>query len=272
MDGRYRGRAVPRPAGAAHGRRRRTRAIEDGATIEGPCFIDEGVARQGGRAHRPVLGDRPADAGRGGRRRSTAPSSGRTAASAARPPSATPSSAATATSAATSRVDGGAVLGDKTTLTDYTRDLTHEHQSQTSSRPTTSAASTRPRSTRTCARQIGRGFVAYLEARRDRRVARHARLVAGARRRVHRRRARAGRRRRRLRHARHRHDVLRRRRATTSTAARRSPRRTTPKQYNGIKMVRAEALPLSGDAGIGDIRDMIANDRAAAARGHAAAR
>jgi len=34
-----------------------------------------------------------------------------------------------------------------------------------------------------------------------------------------------------------------------------------PKQYNGIKMVRAEALPLSGDAGIGDIRDMIANDR-----------
>jgi phosphomannomutase len=34
-----------------------------------------------------------------------------------------------------------------------------------------------------------------------------------------------------------------------------------PGQYNGVKMVRAEALPLSGDAGIGDIRDMIANDR-----------
>jgi phosphomannomutase len=34
-----------------------------------------------------------------------------------------------------------------------------------------------------------------------------------------------------------------------------------PKQYNGVKMVRAEALPLSGDAGIGDIRDTIANDR-----------
>ena len=33
-----------------------------------------------------------------------------------------------------------------------------------------------------------------------------------------------------------------------------------PKQYNGIKMVRREALPLSGDAGINDIRDMIAND------------
>jgi phosphomannomutase len=34
-----------------------------------------------------------------------------------------------------------------------------------------------------------------------------------------------------------------------------------PKQYNGVKMVRAEALPLSGDAGIGDIRDMIAANR-----------
>jgi phosphomannomutase len=34
-----------------------------------------------------------------------------------------------------------------------------------------------------------------------------------------------------------------------------------PGRYNGVKMVRAEALPLSGDAGIGDIRNMIANDR-----------
>jgi phosphomannomutase len=33
-----------------------------------------------------------------------------------------------------------------------------------------------------------------------------------------------------------------------------------PGQYNGIKMVRKEALPLSGDAGIGDIRDMIARN------------
>lgn len=41
-----------------------------------------------------------------------------------------------------------------------------------------------------------------------------------------------------------------------------------PKQYNGLKMVRQEALPLSADAGIFDIRDMIASDRlpAAAAR------
>jgi phosphomannomutase len=34
-----------------------------------------------------------------------------------------------------------------------------------------------------------------------------------------------------------------------------------PKQYNGMKLVRREALPLSGDAGIGDIRDMIAGGR-----------
>jgi phosphomannomutase len=33
-----------------------------------------------------------------------------------------------------------------------------------------------------------------------------------------------------------------------------------PGKYNGIKMVRAEALPLSGDAGINEIRDMIATD------------
>ncbi len=34
-----------------------------------------------------------------------------------------------------------------------------------------------------------------------------------------------------------------------------------PKQYNGIKMVREGAAALSGDAGIGDIRDMIAGGR-----------
>ena len=34
-----------------------------------------------------------------------------------------------------------------------------------------------------------------------------------------------------------------------------------PGKYNGIKMVRSAALPLSGDAGIGDIRDMIDEDR-----------
>src|SRR6266849_5831377 len=34
-----------------------------------------------------------------------------------------------------------------------------------------------------------------------------------------------------------------------------------PKQYNGMKMVRQEAFPLSGDAGISDIRDAIVNNR-----------
>jgi phosphomannomutase len=41
-----------------------------------------------------------------------------------------------------------------------------------------------------------------------------------------------------------------------------------PKQYNGLKMVRKEALPLSGDAGIGDIRDMIAANRLPPAAAH----
>jgi phosphomannomutase len=34
-----------------------------------------------------------------------------------------------------------------------------------------------------------------------------------------------------------------------------------PKQYNGMKMVRQEAFPLSGEAGISDIREMIAASR-----------
>ena len=48
-----------------------------------------------------------------------------------------------------------------------------------------------------------------------------------------------------------------------------------PKQYNGMKMVRQEAFPLSGEAGISDIRDMIAADRLpppAARRGGVTAR
>src|ERR1700748_2550193 len=40
-----------------------------------------------------------------------------------------------------------------------------------------------------------------------------------------------------------------------------------PKQYNGMKMVRREAFPLSGDEGIGEIREMVvAGDRAPAPR------
>ena len=34
-----------------------------------------------------------------------------------------------------------------------------------------------------------------------------------------------------------------------------------PKQYNGMKLVRRQALPLSGDAGIAEIRDMVVGDR-----------
>jgi phosphomannomutase len=34
-----------------------------------------------------------------------------------------------------------------------------------------------------------------------------------------------------------------------------------PKQYNGMKLVRREAFPLSGDSGISDIRDLIAGDK-----------
>jgi phosphomannomutase len=45
-----------------------------------------------------------------------------------------------------------------------------------------------------------------------------------------------------------------------------------PGEYNGIKMVRAGALPLSGDAGIGDIRDMIVGDRLPSTAGRRGAR
>src|SRR5438552_3286462 len=48
-----------------------------------------------------------------------------------------------------------------------------------------------------------------------------------------------------------------------------------PKQYNGMKMVRQAAFPLSGEEGISDIRDMIAGNRlppAAAARGSVSTR
>ena len=110
-------------------------------------------------------------------------------------------SAATATSAATSVVDGAGRARRQDRHHRLQQSLMTMPSTRPSSRPTTSAASTRPRSTRTAARQIGRGFVAYLERQAHRRVARHARLVAVAGRGVHRRRARAGRRRRRLRHA-----------------------------------------------------------------------
>ena len=67
-----------------------------------PCFVDQRRADQGGRRHRPVLGDRPRRGDRRGRATSTTASSGRTRGSASTPSSTAPSSAATATSAATS--------------------------------------------------------------------------------------------------------------------------------------------------------------------------
>ena len=118
-------------------------------------------------------------------------------------------------------------------------------------------------------RQIGRGFVSYLKATRigvsrDMRVsspALAAAFIEGARE--------QGAIGHRLRHAAHRRALLRGRQRRPARAAPRSRRRTIPKQYNGIKMVRSEALPLSGDAGIGDIRDMIANDRLPPPAAHA---
>ena len=102
-----------------------------------------------------------------GARRSTARSSGRTAGSAARRSSARRSSAATATSAATPSIDTPVVLGDKTVITDYSRLMSRLHDiNPTSSRPTTSAGSIPRKSNEDAARQIGRGFVAYLEAKR----------------------------------------------------------------------------------------------------------
>jgi phosphomannomutase len=40
-----------------------------------------------------------------------------------------------------------------------------------------------------------------------------------------------------------------------------------PKQYNGMKMVRQEAFPLSGEAGLTDIRDMISEGRVPGPKG-----
>ena len=123
---RHHGRPV---LGAARSRARRSASrwcrpdarIEDGATVEGPCFIDEGAIVKAGARIGPytVIGrqchieedariegsivwancrDRPRRASSGSR-----------------------SSAATATSAATSILDAGVVLGDKSAVTDYSR-------------------------------------------------------------------------------------------------------------------------------------------------------
>jgi NDP-sugar pyrophosphorylase family protein len=119
MDGRFstapfRDLPAPRTAVAAEAR------VEDGATIEGPCFIDEGVLIKAGARVGPysVIG------------RQTQIEEDATIDGAIIWPNCRISSHATVKHAIVGRnchlgrsvtVDGGAVLGDKTTLTDYTR-------------------------------------------------------------------------------------------------------------------------------------------------------
>ena len=116
----YRGRRrlPPRPTPPGC---RRTRASKRAPIVEGPCFIDEGVGRQGRRPDRSLQRHRPPVPHRGARGRSSTRSSGRTRASARKPSCAARSSAATATSAAARIVEDGVVLGDKSVVTDYSR-------------------------------------------------------------------------------------------------------------------------------------------------------
>ena len=119
MDGRFstepfRDLAAPRAAVAPDAR------IEDGAIIEGPCFIDEGVLVKAGARVGPysVIG------------RQTQIEEEASVEGAIIWPNCRVSSQAAVRNAIVGRnchlgrsvtVDGGAVLGDKTTLTDYTR-------------------------------------------------------------------------------------------------------------------------------------------------------
>ena len=94
--------------------------IEEGATIEGPCFIDAGVVDQARRAHRALQRHRPALPHRRGRRRRRrdplAEHLGRHRGADRR----RASPAGTATSAATSR-SATRMFGDKSVVTDYSR-------------------------------------------------------------------------------------------------------------------------------------------------------
>jgi NDP-sugar pyrophosphorylase family protein len=119
MDGRFsavpfRGLPAPRTSIAADAR------IEDGATVEGPCFVDEGVLIKSGARIGPysVIG------------RQTQVEEDATVDGAILWPNCRVSRDAVVRNAIIGRncylgrsvtVDGGAVLGDKTTLTDYTR-------------------------------------------------------------------------------------------------------------------------------------------------------
>ena len=194
------GAAVRRRAARDRVGRRPTRKVEEGVELQGPCFVDEGVVLKAGARVLPysVIG------------RQTHVDEGAVIDGSIIWPNGWIGREAIVRGSILGRnchvgrnavVDTPVVLGDKTVITDYSR---YEHQSRPStprsSRRTTFAASTRPRSTRTAARLIGRGFVALPRRQAHRRVARHAAVVAVGRGGVHRRRARAGRRRRRLRH------------------------------------------------------------------------
>ena len=117
MDGRYSGAAVRAARDRGRGSRRR-RAGRGGRRAAGPCFVDEGAVVKAGRAS-ALLGHRPADARRG-RPSSTARSSGRTAGSAARRDrgSILGRNCHIGRNAVARR---GAVLGDKTVITDYSK-------------------------------------------------------------------------------------------------------------------------------------------------------
>ena len=122
MDGRY--QAPPfagQPAG--HVFRGDDVRVEEGAVVEGPAFLDEGVVVRAGRTRRPVHACWAA-AARSRRTRGCdgAHFLGRTAASAQEAVGGRRAlRAATCTWAAARRCGAGAVLGDKTAITDYSR-------------------------------------------------------------------------------------------------------------------------------------------------------
>ena len=192
-----------------------TARIEEGARVEGPCFIDEGTVVKAGARVLPysVIG------------RNSVIEEDAVVDGAIIWPNGRISRDATVRRCILGRhchvgrdavIDAGTILGDKSAVTDFSRlattILSQEHRCRSirrSSRPTTSGASTPTELNEETARQIGRAFVAYLGATRIA-VGRDMRVSAPVDgRRLHRGRADAGRRRRRLRDDRHRHALLR---------------------------------------------------------------
>ena len=147
MDGRYSGAAVRRRQSQARGSRPDAR-VEEGVELHGPCFIDEGAVVKAGAQILPysVIGRQTHvdEAARHRRRRS----SGRTAGSAAKPSSAASILGRNCHIGRNAVVDTpgacSATRPSSPTTAGYDR-----HQPVASSRRTTSAASIRPRSTRT---------------------------------------------------------------------------------------------------------------------------